>query len=421
MSMNKNAIEVQGLGKRYRLGTAVIKPKSRLQAFAQALKAPFQYLIRSATKASEDETLWALRNVSLNIGRGEVVGIIGRNGAGKTTFLKILSRITDPTEGLARVHGRVGTLLAVGTGFHPELSGRDNVFLNGAIMGMRRDEIRARFDEIVAFAEVAKFIDTPVKYYSSGMYVRLAFAVAAHLEPEILLVDEVLAVGDLAFQRKCLGKMDSVAGEGRTVLLVSHNMEAILGLCPRTIWINQGQIAEDGASREVVQQYTKDSMERASQKSLEGKTRKGDGVIEFTGFHLRDPQGCPTPHVLCGDDVEFVINYRSANGKDLKNVSIWIWILDPLRKPLTCLWSMLTNQDFKQIPAQGRLVCRVPKLNLPPGSYMIDLAARINKGRSEKLLEAAKLEVVPGDFFGTGRPINQTGQFLCSHSWSTED
>jgi lipopolysaccharide transport system ATP-binding protein len=419
--MNRNVIEVQELGKRYRLGAAMVKPQSRMQAITQSIKAPFQYLIRSATKASEDEILWALRGVSVNIGRGEVVGVIGRNGAGKTTFLKILSRITDPTEGSAVVYGRVGTLLAVGTGFHPELSGRDNVFLNGAIMGMKREEIRARFDEIVAFAEVAKFIDTPVKYYSSGMYVRLAFAVAAHLEPEILLVDEVLAVGDLAFQRKCLGKMDSVAGEGRTVLLVSHNMEAILGLCPRTIWINQGKIAADGNSREVVQQYTKDSMERAAQKSLEGKTRKGDGLIVFTGFHLRDGQGHPTPHVLCGDNVEFVIDYRSSNGMDLKNVSVWIWLLDPLRKPLTCLWSMLTNQDFQLIPAQGRLVCRVPKLNLTPGSYMIDLAARIDKGKSEKLLEAAKLEVVPGDFFRTGRPINQNGQFLCSHSWRLEE
>lgn len=419
--MSKNAIEVQRLGKRYRLGTAVVKSESRMQAMAQALKAPFQYLIRSATKASEEETLWALKDVSVNIKRGEVVGLIGRNGAGKTTFLKILSRITDPTEGLARVYGRVGTLLAVGTGFHPELSGRDNVFLNGAIMGMKRDEIRARFDEIVAFAEVAKFIDTPVKYYSSGMYVRLAFAVAAHLEPEILLVDEVLAVGDLAFQRKCLGKMDSVAGEGRTVLLVSHNMEAILGLCPRTILINQGQITADGPSREVVHQYTKESMERAAQKSLDGKIRRGDGIIEFTGFHLRDPQGRPTPHILCGDPVDLVVDYRSANGQALSNVSIWIWLLDPLRKPLTCFWSRLTNQDFKQIPAQGRLVCRVPKVNLTPGTYMIDLAAKVDKGKSDKLLEAAKLEVTSGDFFGTGRPINRNGQFLCTHSWSLEE
>jgi len=419
--MNDNAIEVNGLGKRYRLGAAVTKPNGRLQAVGEALKAPFRYLIRNATKASEEETLWALRNVSVSVKRGEVVGIIGRNGAGKTTFLKILSRITDPTEGMARVYGRVGTLLAVGTGFHPELSGRDNVFLNGAIMGMKREEIRTRFDEIVAFAEVAKFIDTPVKYYSSGMYVRLAFAVAAHLEPEVLLVDEVLAVGDLAFQRKCLGKMNSVSDEGRTVLLVSHNMEAILGLCPRTVWIDQGGVAGDGPSREVVQQYTKESMERAAQPNLKDKTRQGEGVIEFTGFHLRDSQGRPIPHVLCGDPVDLVIDYRSISGQDLVNVTAWIWLLDPLRKPLTCLWSMLTNQDFQRLPSEGRLVCRLPQVNLAPGSYMVDLAARVNMGKSEKLMEAAKLEVLPGDFFGTGRPITQTGQFLCNHSWSLED
>jgi lipopolysaccharide transport system ATP-binding protein len=419
--MNSYAIEVHGLSKRYRLGAAVVKPKSRRQAIAKAIKSPFQYLIRSTTKGSEEENLWALRNLSVNVSRGEVVGVIGRNGAGKTTFLKILSRITDPTEGLARVYGRVGTLLAVGTGFHPELSGRDNIFLNGAIMGMKREEIRARFDEIVAFAEVDKFIDTPVKYYSSGMYVRLAFAVAAHLEPEVLLVDEVLAVGDLAFQRKCLGKMDSVAGEGRTVLLVSHNMEAILGLCPRTIWINHGQLVQDGPSREVVQQYTKESMERAAQRSLEGKARQGAGVIEFTGFHLRDSHGKPTPHALCGDPVDMVIDYRSGNGQDLKNVTVWIWLRDPLRKPLTCLWSMLTNQDFQRIPSKGRLVCRLPQVNLAPGSYMVDLAASVNRNRSDKLMEAAKLEVMPGDFFKTGQPIKQVGQFLCNHSWSLEN
>jgi lipopolysaccharide transport system ATP-binding protein len=419
--MNKNAIEVKGLGKRYRLGTAVVKPQSRMQAITQAIKAPFQYLVRSATKASEDETLWALRDVSVNIGRGEVVGVVGRNGAGKTTFLKILSRITDPTEGSASVYGRVGTLLAVGTGFHPELSGRDNVFLNGAIMGMRRDEIRARFDEIVSFAEVEKFIDTPVKYYSSGMYVRLAFAVAAHLEPEILLVDEVLAVGDLSFQRKCLGKMDSVAGEGRTVLLVSHNMEAILGLCPRTIWINQGQIAADGDSKEVVDAYTKDSMDRASLVSLESREAQGPGIVRFTGFHLRDAKGQPTPHVLSGDPVDLVIDYSSVNGEELSNVTVWIWLRDPMRKPLICLMTKLVNKMFERLPANGRLVCRMDRVRLTPGSYMVDLAMQPAGKRSEKLLEAATLDVLSGDFYKSGQSLPTAGLFLNEHSWSLED
>ena len=200
-------------------------------------------------------SIWALKDVSFDINRGEVVGIIGRNGAGKSTLLKILSEITEPTEGRVEIHGRVGSLLEVGTGFHPELTGRENVYLNGAILGMKRAEIERKFDEIVAFAEVEKFIDTPVKHYSSGMYLRLAFAVAAHLEPEILIVDEVLAVGDAAFQKKCLGKMAGVAKEGRTVLFVSHNMPAITRLCERAILLDEGRLLQDGVSHQVVKAY----------------------------------------------------------------------------------------------------------------------------------------------------------------------
>jgi lipopolysaccharide transport system ATP-binding protein len=419
--MSKNAIEIEGLSKRYRLGAAIQKPAGRLQALRQSLRAPFRYLIRSVTKASEEETLWALKDVYFNVAKGEVVGIIGGNGAGKTTLLRILSRITDPTSGVAKVHGRVGTLLAVGTGFHPELSGRENVYLNGAIMGMRRLEVRQRFEEIVEFAEVAKFIDTPVKYYSSGMYVRLAFAVAAHLEPEVLLVDEVLAVGDLIFQRKCLGKMHSVSEEGRTVLLVSHNMEAILGLCPRTVWINQGEVAGDGPSKEIVNSYSRQSMERASEASLESKKAQGPGTVRFTGFHLRDAHGQPTPHARCGDPVDLVIDYSTANGEDLKNVTVWIWLRDPLRKSLICLWTKLSNQDFELLPAQGRLVCRMDRMRLTPGSYMVDLAMQSSGRSSEKLLEAATLEVLPGDFFNSGQSLATAGMFLNEHIWNLED
>jgi lipopolysaccharide transport system ATP-binding protein len=209
---------------------------------------------------SPEDTIWALRDVSFEVRRGEVLGIIGRNGAGKSTLLKILSRITEPTEGRAVVHGRVGSLLEVGTGFHPELTGRENVYLNGAILGMRKAEIERKFDEIVAFAEIEKFLDTPVKRYSSGMYVRLAFAVAAHLEPEILLVDEVLAVGDVAFQKKCLAKMEGVACEGRTVLFVSHNMPAVKALCSEGIWLNEGEIRMVGTAARTVERYLSVSM-----------------------------------------------------------------------------------------------------------------------------------------------------------------
>ncbi|MGQ9610173.1 MAG: ABC transporter ATP-binding protein [bacterium] len=217
-----------------------------------------------ATGAAElDETIWALKDVSFEIKQGEVVGIIGRNGAGKSTLLKILSRITEPTKGFVEIHGRVGSLLEVGTGFHPELTGRENIYLNGAILGMKRVEIDKKFDEIVAFAEVEKFIDTPVKHYSSGMFLRLAFAVAAHLEPEILLVDEVLTVGDIEFQKKCIGKMSSVAKEGRTVLFVSHNMGAVTRLCSRTLWIEEGKLRLDGLSFNVVSSYISSGTQEA--------------------------------------------------------------------------------------------------------------------------------------------------------------
>jgi len=417
--MPSNAIEVEGLGKRYRLGTAVKKADTRLQAVGQAFKAPFRYLMRSFTQASEEENLWALKDVSLEVTAGEVVGIIGRNGAGKTTLLKILSRITDPTEGRARIYGRVGTLLAVGTGFHPELSGRDNIYLNGAIMGMRREEISRRFDEMVDFAEVAKFIDTPVKYYSSGMFVRLAFAVAAHLEPEVLLVDEVLAVGDLAFQKKCLGKMGEVAGEGRTVLLVSHNMEAILGLCPRTVWIDKGGVAVDGPTHEVVAAYSRDTLGRAKSVAIEDKTQLGHGIVRFTGFSLRDDQGRPTNHAVCGQPVDLVVEYQSDDN-NLQNLHAWIWLRDHMQQQVTCLDARLTNQIFDKAPASGRLVCRLPRVALVPGIYTVDLAVRAGARRTDKMPQAAVLEVTPGDFFGTGRALEGLGRVLCDFDWRVE-
>ena len=256
--MSEVAIRVENLGKLYRIGQRE-RYKALRDTLTEAMYAPFRRL-RSAfqhsnIKRGNDSYIWALKAISLEIKHGEVVGIIGRNGAGKTTLLKILSRITEPTEGYAEICGRVGSLLEVGTGFHPELTGRENIYLNGAILGMKKAEIDRKFDEIVAFAEVERFIDTPVKHYSSGMYVRLAFAVAAHLEPEILLVDEVLAVGDAAFQKKCLGKMGEVAKGGRTVLFVSHQMNSMRKLCERCIWLDVGRIQMADATMKVVSAY----------------------------------------------------------------------------------------------------------------------------------------------------------------------
>src|SRR5216110_67090 len=248
--MNKIAIRCEGLSKRYRIGQRERYGALR-DTITDAMRSPLRRLSRAfngkeSKNGDSQKTIWALRNLSFEIKPGEVVGIIGANGAGKSTLLKILSRITEPTEGQAEIHGRVGSLLEVGTGFHPELTGRENVYLNGAILGMRKAEIEAKFDEIVAFAEVERFVDAPVKHYSSGMYVRLAFAVAAHLDPEIMLIDEVLAVGDARFQRKCVGKIGDSVRTGRTVFFVSHNMVAVQNLCTRVIWLDGGRIVDDG-------------------------------------------------------------------------------------------------------------------------------------------------------------------------------
>jgi lipopolysaccharide transport system ATP-binding protein len=253
------AIRIRGLGKKYAIGGPQERYLTFRDAIVKSVKAPFKRLTQKGYDEPTNE-FWALKDVSFDVHKGEVVGIIGRNGAGKSTLLKILSRITTPTEGEVDIYGRVGSLLEVGTGFHPELTGAENIFLSGSILGMKKTEIEQKFDEIVKFSEIEKFIDTPVKRYSSGMYVRLAFAVAAHLDPEILIVDEVLAVGDASFQKKCLGKMGDVAKEGRTVLFVSHNMKAVQNLCTRTIWINNGIIQKNGNTAEVVETYLKNSL-----------------------------------------------------------------------------------------------------------------------------------------------------------------
>ena len=270
------AIRISGLGKRYLIGAERERAQTLRDAITNAAAAPVRRLRHTGSSTGHVSELWALRDLDLGVDAGEVLGVIGRNGAGKSTLLKILSRITKPTTGRVAIHGRVGSLLEVGTGFHQELSGRENIYLNGAILGMTRTEIGRKFDDIVAFSEIAEFLDTPVKRYSTGMFVRLAFAVAAHLEPEILLVDEVLSVGDLAFQRKCLGQMEEIAGSGRTVVFVSHNMGAVRSLCTRVVELDRGQVVADGSSDEIVKAYIAD------------QTAAGGSVL-----HLPRPLGRP--------------------------------------------------------------------------------------------------------------------------------
>jgi lipopolysaccharide transport system ATP-binding protein len=302
--MNRHALRVMGVGKRYAIGERA--PYGSLRESIMRLAAR-----RRAAPAAGRRTLWALRDVSFAVEAGEVVGVIGRNGAGKSTLLRILSRITAPTEGRVELHGRVGSLLEVGAGFHPELTGRENIFLNGSILGMRRAEIVAKLDEIIGFAEVGELIDTPVKRYSSGLYMRLAFAVAAHLDPEILLVDEVLAVGDAIFQKKCLGRMQSVAAAGRTVLFVSHSMPAVARLCPRVLLLHDGRLDADGPAAEVIERYLSAGAKSPALRTWsEPASAPGDDTVRLLAVRVRDEAGALLPQADIGQpigiDIEFV-------------------------------------------------------------------------------------------------------------------
>ncbi|HEY2460767.1 MAG TPA: ABC transporter ATP-binding protein [Candidatus Acidoferrum sp.] len=316
--MTKTVIRAEGLGKRYRRGLSNDDNTLR-DTLMRYARNPL-----AAMKRPQHESFWALQDVSLEVQEGEVLGLIGRNGAGKTTLLKILSRITRPTKGWAEIHGRVRSLLEVGTGFHGELSGRENTYLSGSILGMPKSEIDRKFDEIVAFAEIEKFIDTPVKHYSSGMYVRLAFAVAAHLEPEILLVDEVLAVGDVAFQRKCLGKMGDVARHGRTIVLVSHNMAAINALCSRCVILNGGGVEFDGPTDKATARYYAESLNRADGSNLLGRTREGNGKARFTSIVVTpvDPVGNPQEVAYPGCDLSIEVNLQCDTDIAYTNLAV---------------------------------------------------------------------------------------------------
>jgi lipopolysaccharide transport system ATP-binding protein len=314
--MSDIIIHVEKIDKLFHIGRKQDSYKTLRDTLTDAFTTPFRRidkLVRGQAygAAEMDEEIWALKDVSFEIKKGETVGLIGRNGAGKSTLLKILSRITDPTDGYAEIRGRVGSLLEVGTGFHPELTGRENIYLNGAILGMRRIEIKRKFDEIVAFAEVDKFVDTPVKHYSSGMYLRLAFAVAAHLEPEILIVDEVLAVGDARFQKKCLNKMEDIGQEGRTVLFVSHNMPAITRLCERTILLDEGRILKDGPSYVVVGAYLNSGLGTMAERKWSDLSKApGNDIVRLCAVRVRNGNGLITEAVNITEPIEVEMEYE---------------------------------------------------------------------------------------------------------------
>jgi lipopolysaccharide transport system ATP-binding protein len=396
------AIRVAGLGKRYRLGE----------------ERPLSGLLRWLTGGPSPDELWALRDVSFDVARGEAIGIVGRNGAGKSTLLKILARITEPTSGRAHLDGRVGSLLEVGTGFHPELTGRENVYLNGAILGLRRREIAARFDEIVDFSGVERFLDTPVKRYSSGMRVRLAFAVAAHLEPDILIVDEVLAVGDAEFQNRCLGKMSDVTGHGRTVLFVSHHLAALRALCTRAIWLEEGRIAAEGEVGPVVDAYLAASHRLAETPVAERRDRAGSGALRFTSVVIR---GGDRP--AAGRPLEIALGYAAARLEPLKNVRVSLLVLDSLGTRVFAVDTRMVNADFAELAPAGELVCEIADLPLAAGRYQLNLWATVGDEVADHLEDAATLVVETGDPFGTGRSTDaeKHGPCVVRHGWRCDE
>ncbi len=422
--MSSVAIKSEGLGKRYTLGRSApyLTLRESLPALARSVVRRIRTLGSRGT--AEDEVFWALRDVSFEVKHGEVIGVIGRNGAGKSTLLKILSRITWPTEGRASIHGRVGSLLEVGTGFHPELSGRENIFLNGAIMGMRRAEIASQFDEIVAFAEVEKFIDTPVKHYSSGMYVRLAFAIAAHLEPEILIVDEVLAVGDVAFQQKCLGKMSEVSKGGRTILFVSHNMPVIEKLCQRAMVMHRGRVTYQGETREAIHHYLNSTLtlnipdghvfdlrNAAHRQSKVGKLLQRmelytdnelpvlEGVRIGTGLRVKVYFDLPRPT----RSFDMGLGFDDMFGQR-------VFTAHSLFEPSRAAGESIGPQVF---------VCDIPSFTVMPGTYNMHIWLDINHAEADMVFQAARVTVLEADYYGTGKaPWN--GTFVLRHHWYVE-
>jgi lipopolysaccharide transport system ATP-binding protein len=358
---------------------------------------------------------WALKDVSFDLKQGETLGIIGRNGAGKSTLLKILSRITEPTSGRAEIYGRLGSLLEVGTGFDRDLTGRENIYLNGAVLGMTKREIDRKFDEIVDFSGVEKFIDTPVKRYSSGMYVRLGFAVAAHLEPEILIVDEVLAVGDVEFRQKCQGKMDEVAKQGRAVVFVSHSLSAVESLCSRGIVLDAGTIVHSGAADECVAYYLERFFTEDKTSLAERTTRAGTGKIRLTEVFF-EMEGRRSAVVQTGKPCTVCLRYRAEDEE--KNVGIGFSIRDRNAQSLSILSSADTLASFSQIPKEGVFRCMIDRVPLIPGRYRLNTTIDINRVDADYVEGAAFMIVEEGDFFGTGR-VNANVRFpvLLDHKW----
>lgn len=430
--MSDIAIHVENLGKRYRLGEFSAH-RTAARMFRNWLARPAARLLGRPTAADgtspasngSEEYFWALRDISFDVHRGEVVGIIGRNGAGKSTLLKILSRITEPTTGHAEIHGRVGSLLEVGTGFHPELTGRENIFLNGAILGMSHADIRSRFDEIVEFSGVEKFLDTAVKHYSSGMRVRLAFAVAAHLDPEILIIDEVLAVGDAEFQNKCLGKMQQVSSRGRTVLFVSHNLAAIQRLCGRGVVLESGAVAFDCDAADAVSKY----LERhtsSSMRYLASEAAHRSDTANLFAVTVHGPRGEEIATLESGRPVGIRFHYRTLRPRSRVDCAVGVY--NSLGQKLlhlssSCQHAAATGTDVacdtRSVPAgDGAVICDIPSLTLAPGRYYLNIYMGCDGEEIAYVQGALSLTVTEpaSPKYGWGSPA-RTSLFVVAHQW----
>jgi lipopolysaccharide transport system ATP-binding protein len=404
--MSDAAIRAEGLGKQYVIGGRRGRNRTLRETLTDVIVSPFRRSVSRSpvTRGAErGEKIWALRDASFEVRRGEVLGVIGSNGAGKSTLLKILSRIVEPTTGYVEIHGRVGSLLEVGTGFHLELTGRENIHLNGAILGMKRTEVERKFDEIVSFSEVGKFLDTPVKHYSSGMHMRLAFSVAAHLEPEILLVDEVLAVGDFAFQKKCLGKMQDVAGGGRTVIFVSHNTGAVRTLCDRCLLLGQGEILADGPSDSVVGQYI-NQVNKATEEQRSGRIEADHGE----GFVLHHKGNSGVISMFCGDPVTLEFDIEAPRPLTETETRIGITIVTQTGDPLMSMSSLV-----QQVPSEPgtsqlwRIRCDMGRLPINTGTYYasMDVGHDDRGSRTATFTKALTIIVLEHDVFGWGRGL----------------
>jgi lipopolysaccharide transport system ATP-binding protein len=412
--MSTPAIEVNGLGKRFEIGAS---PGGYMLLTEQITER-----VRRRGRKPKKQEFWALQDINFEVQQGETFGVIGHNGAGKSTLLKILSRITPPTLGEARLRGRVGALLEVGTGFHPELTGRENVFLNGAILNMPRAEIQRRFDEIVEFADIGPFIDTPVKRYSSGMQLRLAFSVAAHLEPEILIVDEVLSVGDVSFQQKCLDRMEDVSREGRTIVFISHNLGAVRNLCDRAMLLSRGRVNAIGGVGDVINEYIGE-VERDLPRSLrERENRDGTGDLRFVDMRLeRNGQVIDSP--TSGEDCDIVLSYETENGRSFRTVNFGITLFSlEDSMPLLNLSSETAGAVFRDVPPKGEARCTLHKCPLPAGQYFLSITADLSGEMLDGVHRAFEMTVSGGDFYGSGRqPHPDHRTVLVPHEWSVSE